>query len=104
VDGIGLEDVWFGGDPAAAWGDPAGGDIAQGPVASAEMQALLMPYRNGPDGLAGTYDDKLVLTIDYCLDPANAAVTYTASRAEGFVPLVTQISLEHMTTTPPPSF
>jgi cysteinyl-tRNA synthetase len=104
VDGIGLEDIWFGGDPAADWGDPAGGDIAQDPVASAEMQSLLTPYRNGPDGLPGTYDDKLVLTIDYCLDPVNAAQVYTDSRALEFVPLVTQISLAHMTETPPPTF
>jgi endo-alpha-1,4-polygalactosaminidase (GH114 family) len=40
--------------------------------------------------------------IDYALNPDNAKKVYEASRAAGFVPLVTQVSLSRMTETPPP--
>jgi endo-alpha-1,4-polygalactosaminidase (GH114 family) len=45
---------------------------------------------------------KPVFTIDYCLDPTHAASVYAEARKHNLVPLVTRVSLDHITTTPPP--
>lgn len=96
IDGIGQEDVWFRGSADAPWGSRKGGDIPN-------------RYRDesSSEGLIGRLKKfqalgKPVFTIDYCLDPANAGRVYEASRREGFVPLVTRVSLSRITETPPP--
>ncbi len=92
VDALAVEDTWFSGTPNAQWDDPAGGDIATDPTVTAGRIADYQIYQN-----AG----KPVFTIDYALNPDNAALAYTESSALGFVPLVTQVSLSDLTTTPP---
>jgi cysteinyl-tRNA synthetase len=97
IDGIGFEDTWFSGKANTRWGKPKGGDIAnryKDESSTARRIEQYQKYRK-----AG----KPVFTIDYCLKPENAKHVYEASRAAGFVPLVTQVSLSRVTETPPPS-
>jgi cysteinyl-tRNA synthetase len=96
IDGIGFEDTWFRGKANTPWGKNAGGDIPNRYKDDSSTDALVRQY--------GKYLhlNKPVFTIDYCLKPANARAVYTVSRAAGFVPLVTQVSLSRLTETPPP--
>jgi cysteinyl-tRNA synthetase len=94
IDGLAAEDVWFSGTPNSPWGDPAGGDIPADPQSTVDSIANFQAFQD-----AG----KPVFTIDYALDSDDADYAYTQSSDLGFVPLVTQISLAQLTTTPPPS-
>jgi len=42
-----------------------------------------------------------VFTIDYCISKRKAKKVYSASRKNGFIPLVTRVSLSKITKTPP---
>lgn len=96
IDGIGFEDTWFRGEANASWGNRKGGDIPNQDKDEYGSERLIAQY--GKYLRAG----RPVFTIDYCLRPANAQRVYAASRAAQFVPLVTQVSLSRLTTTPPP--
>lgn len=97
IDALGVEDTWFGGKANANWGSPAGGDIpnrCKGESSTAALLAQYAKYRAAR---------KPVFTIDYCLKPANAARVYEEAARHNLIPLVTQVSLDHLTTTPPPA-
>ena len=97
IDGIGMEDTWFGGSSSARWGEAKGGDLPNRYAEDASTAGIvnqLQRYRQA--GCA-------VFTVDYCLKPKNARHVYTEARKRGFVPLVTQVSLAGLTTTPPPT-
>ncbi len=93
VDGMAFEDTWYAGTPNAPWGDPAGGDIPTDPSVTAGRIAEYQIFQN-----AG----KPIFTIDYALNDSDVQNAYAQSSALGFVPLVTQVSVEFSTTTPPP--
>jgi len=96
IDGVGFEDTWFSGAADAAWDDPKGGDIANRGKGEDSPAGRLLQYRKFQRaGLA-------VFTIDYCLQPQNAARVYAEAARAGLIPLVTRVSLERLTTTPPP--
>ena len=95
IDGIGFEDTWFSGKANTPWGKPKGGDIPNRSKDESSTPRRIEQYRKYLK--AG----KPVFTIDYCLKPENAAKVYAASRAAGFVPLVTQVSLSRLTETHP---
>jgi len=96
IDGVGFEDTWFSGKADAGWDNPKGGDIPN--------------HYRGSDSTAGRLEQYQkflkagipVFTIDYCLKPENAALVYRAASKAGLIPLVTRVSLERMTATPPP--
>lgn len=96
IDGIGFEDTWFGGKANTPWGKPKGGDIANRYKDESSTARRIEQYKKY---LAA---GKPVFTIDYCLKAENAKRVYEASRAAGFVPLVTQVALSRVTETPPP--
>lgn len=96
VDGVGFEDTWFRGNADAPWESPKGGDIANDSKDDNSTVARLKQYQKFLQ--AGIP----VFTIDYCLKPNNAALVYKAATQAGLVPLVTRVSLERLTTTPPP--
>jgi cysteinyl-tRNA synthetase len=96
IDGIGVEDTWFSGKADTPWGKAAGGDIANRGKAEDSTAGRLAMYQKYLR--AG----KPVFSIDYCLKPENAQRVYAEARKAGLVPLVTQVSLSKMTTTPPP--
>jgi cysteinyl-tRNA synthetase len=97
IDGVGFEDTWFSGKADAGWEDPHGGDIPNKGKNEDSPAGRLKQY--GKYLSAGIP----VFTIDYCLKPENAARVYDAARKAGLIPLVTRVSLERMTTTPPPA-
>jgi cysteinyl-tRNA synthetase len=96
IDGLGVEDTWFSGKANTKWGKPKGGDIANKYKDESSTAARLQQYKKYQQ--AG----KPVFTIDYCLKPENVKHVYEEARKAGLIPLVTQVSLERMTETPPP--
>ncbi len=92
IDGISQEDTWFGGSSGAAWGSASGGDRAASADDTQWTIDQLQKYCAG---------NVPVFTIDYALQTANAQKVYTASRRQGFHPLVSRIALSKPTTTPP---
>ena len=92
IDGISQEDTWFGGSSGAAWGSASGGDRAASADDTQWTIDQLQKYCAG---------NVPVFTIDYALQTANAQKVYTASRGQGFRPLVSRIALSKPTTTPP---
>jgi len=95
IDGIGIEDTWFGGKANANWTSKAAGDIANKAKGEDSTAARLAQYRKFAK--AG----KAVFTIDYCVDETNAAKVYAEAGKAGVVPLVTRVSLDRITQTPP---
>ena len=94
IDAAAFEDSWFRGEADADWNSAEGGDISSN--TADEFNELIDLYRKYQTmGLP-------VLTVDYCLSPQNAAYVYSHSRSLGFIPLVTRVSLSHLTPTPPP--
>ncbi len=96
IDGVAFEDTWFGGTGDAQWGDPQGGDI---PNEDTEEYGTVGRIKQYKKYLAKGIP---VFTCDYCRNRDHAADVYEKARAHGFVPLVTQVALSEMTTTPPP--
>jgi cysteinyl-tRNA synthetase len=86
VDGVCQESVTFGGGAGAAWDDPAAGDAP--PPADAEV-LLADLDRVRAAGVP-------VFTLDYALDPANAALARERSRGRGFVPFVSRAPLDRL--------
>ena len=90
IDAIAQEDIWYAGKADCEWIDARGHDRATPADQTREYIKLLEAYR-----AAG----KPVLTVDYTV--AHAADTYRQSRAAGFIPYCTRVSLSRITTTPP---
>jgi cysteinyl-tRNA synthetase len=94
IDGLGIEDTWYRGSANAPWNSKRAGDLK--PEGDETTAQKIAGYRRYLDrGIP-------VFTIDYCVSRKNAARVYREARAAGLVPLVTRVSLDHMTETPPP--
>jgi cysteinyl-tRNA synthetase len=96
IDGIAFEDTWFRGKADSKWNSATAGDIANKYKDESSTEARIKQYASYQ--AAG----KPVFTVDYCVKPENAAKVYAESSRLGFVPLVTRVSLERLTVTPPP--
>ena len=96
IDGVGFEDTWFRGDADSNWDSPQGGDIAQDGEGDDSTAGRLRQYQKFLQ--AGIP----VFTVDYCLKPENVAHVYDSAAKAGLISLVTRVSLERMTPTPPP--
>jgi cysteinyl-tRNA synthetase len=96
IDGICGEQIWYTGKSDADWNDSSAGDLANRERDENSTPGLIKQYlKYRQAGLP-------VFTIDYCVKPENAARVYRESAAQGFIPLVTRISLSKITATPPP--
>jgi cysteinyl-tRNA synthetase len=94
IDGLAVEDTWFRGAANAAWTSKRAGDLP--PQTEGAPRQKIEGYRRYLDrGLP-------VFTVDYCVSRKNAARVYAQARQAGLVPLVTRVSLDHLTETPPP--
>ncbi|NJM29565.1 MAG: glycoside hydrolase, end-alpha-1,4-polygalactosaminidase [Rhizobiales bacterium] len=94
IDGLGVEDTWHRGSANASWNSKRAGDLKpSGDETTARKIASYLRYLDR--GIP-------VFTIDYCVSKKNAARVYKEAQAAGLVPLVTRVSLDHMTETPPP--
>ena len=96
IDALGVEDTWYSGEADAKWDSKKSGDIPNREHDESSTGARLKQYEKF---LAA---GKPVFTVDYCLNPKNAARVYAEARAHHLIPLVTRVSLDHITTTPPP--
>jgi len=96
IDGLVAEDTWFSGSDDAKWDDPTAGDQPNNDSDEDSTTGLIRQYHKFLD--AGVP----VFTIDYCVKPQNADRVYRESAREGFIPLVTRVSADNVTTTPPP--
>jgi len=96
IDALAVEDTWFMGESDAEWDDVVGGDIPNDDTDEWSTGNLLEQYQ-------GYLESGIpVFTVDYCLDPENADFVYREARQHGLRPLVTRVSLAHLTETPPP--
>jgi cysteinyl-tRNA synthetase, unknown class len=97
VDGVAFEDTWYAGRDDAGWNDADAGDIPNTAPDEDSTPSLVRQYHKYlRAGLP-------VFTIDYCVAAANAARVYRQSADDGFIPLVTRVSVENPTPTPPPN-
>ena len=97
IDAIATEDTWFYGKGDADWDSPDAGDLSGG-----ERQAGDYSTENRIKQSKKYLGFNIpVFTVDYCILKANADETYNNSRKNGFIPLVTRVSLSRITETPP---
>lgn len=97
IDALGVEDTWYSGKANAKWASRFAGDIPNRETGDDSTASRLVQYQKF------IALGKPVFTIDYCVNAANAARVYREAGAHHLVPLVTRVSLDHMTETPPPA-
>ncbi len=97
IDAIATEDTWFYGQGDAEWNSPLAGDLKGGERHSYDYSTANRIAQNKKYLEYGIP----VFTIDYCISPENSALVYSESRKNGFIPLVTRVSLSALTETPP---
>ena len=97
IDALATEDTWFYGEGDAEWDSPEAGDLEGGERHAGEYSTENRITQNKK------YQDHgiPVFTVDYCLSDKNADFVYNESRRNGFIPLVTRVSLSEITETPP---
>ncbi len=97
IDALAVEDTWFYGEGDADWNDANAGDLSGGERHQDEYSTenrILQSKKYLNLGVP-------VFTVDYCISAKNAEDTYQNSRENGFIPLVTRVSLSRITETPP---
>ncbi len=93
IDGLGVEDTWYRGRANAKWTDKGAGDVKpEGSESTSDKIAAYQKFKNR--GLP-------VFTVDYCVSTKNAARVYREARKAKLVPLVTRVSLDRLSVTPP---
>jgi cysteinyl-tRNA synthetase len=97
IDALATEDTWFFGEGDADWHSPNAGDLRGGERHADDYSTANRIIQNKKYLARGIP----VFTVDYCISGQNAAFTYRASRQNGFIPLVTRVSLSEITQTPP---
>jgi len=97
VDALATEDTWFYGEGDAEWDDINSGDLSGGERHMDDYSTSNRIEQNKVYLELGIP----VFTVDYCISEANASQVYQSSRREGFIPLVTRVSLSRLTETPP---
>jgi cysteinyl-tRNA synthetase len=97
IDGIAVEDTWFYGSADADWNSPNAGDLSGGERHADDYSTANRIKQNKKFLKLGLP----VFTVDYCVKKSNAEYVYRQSRVNGFIPLVTRVSLSRITETPP---
>jgi cysteinyl-tRNA synthetase len=97
IDGISTEDTWFYGEGDADWNSPNAGDMTGGERQSGDYSTKNRITQNKKYLNYGIP----VFTVDYCISTDNSDFVYDESRKNGFIPLVTRVSLSKITNTPP---
>ncbi len=97
IDAIATEDTWFFGEGDVDWDDPSAGDLTGGDRHSDDYSTANRIAQNKKYLNVGIP----VFTVDYCISQNNADQVYRDSRSNGFIPLVTRVSLSEITETPP---
>jgi cysteinyl-tRNA synthetase, unknown class len=97
IDGIATEDTWFYGEGDADWEDSGAGDLSGGERHSEGYSTNERIAQNKKHLSLGIP----VFTVDYCIDKDNAEFVYYESWKNGFIPIVTRVSLSDVTETSP---
>lgn len=97
IDGVATEDTWFYGEGDGEWDSSDAGDLTGG-ERHADDYSTASRIAQSKKYLALGLP---VFTVDYCISTSNAAFVYNESRANGFIPIVTRVSLSEITETPP---
>lgn len=97
IDAIATEDTWFYGKGDADWNSPDAGDLDGGERQEDDYSTSNRIAQNKKYLSYGIP----VFTVDYCISSDNADFVYNESRKNGFIPLVTRVSLSGITETPP---
>ena len=100
IDAIATEDTWYYGEGDADWDDKGAGDLHGGErhdEGYSTEERIKQSQKYLQRGIP-------VLTVDYCVSKKHAERVYRVSREQGFVPIVTRVSLSRLTQTPPPEF
>jgi uncharacterized protein (TIGR01370 family) len=97
IDALATEDTWFYGEGDAPWDDSDAGDLKGGERHAEDYSTKNRIAQNKKYLKYGLP----VFTIDYCISKRNAKKVYKKSRENGFIPLVTRVSLSKITETPP---
>jgi len=97
IDAISTEDTWFYGEGDAEWDSPKAGDL-HGEERHEDDYSTENRIKQNKKYLQYGIP---VFTVDYCISKDNANEVYNESRRNGFIPLVTRVSLSQITETPP---
>jgi len=97
IDAISTEDTWYYGEGDAEWNDDNAGDLSGGERHEDEYSTENRIEQNKK---YLEYNIP-VFTVDYCISNRKAKKTYKNSRYNGFIPIVTRVSLSEITETPP---
>ena len=98
IDAIATEDTWFYGEGDGNWDDENAGDLHGDERHEDEFSTENRIKQNKKYLDLGIP----VFTVDYCISQKNADDVYRESRKNGFIPIVTRVSLSKVTETPPP--
>ncbi len=97
IDAISTEDTWFYGEGDAEWDSPKAGGLQEEERHEDDYSTENRIKQNKKYLQYGIP----VFTVDYCISKDNANDVYNESRRNGFIPLVTRVSLSKITETPP---
>jgi len=87
IDAVAHEDLSFRGKATDDWDDPESADVPTDAADSRALEKMLGQFR-----LRGLP----VFTLDYCIDPRNAAAASKRSRDAGFIPCVSRTPLDRL--------
>ena len=96
IDAIATEDTWFYGEGDVEWDEAGSGDLAGGDRHEFDGYSTANRIAQNQKYLAAGVP---VFSVDYCISKANAHDTYINALDEGFVPVVSQVSLSRLTET-----
>ena len=98
IDALATEDTWFYGEGDVPWESPNAGDLTGGERHAGDYSTVNRIAQNQEYLDLGIP----VFSVDYCISESNATQTYINALENGFIPLVTRVSLTNITETPPP--
>lgn len=97
IDALAVEDTWYYGEGDVDWSSSQAGDLEGGDRHDDEYSTenrIKQSKKYLDNGIP-------VFTVDYCISKRKANRTYKKSRKNGFIPLVTRVSLSEITETEP---
>ena len=97
IDALATEDTWYYGEGDADWDSKKAGDLTGGERHDKDYSTKNRIAQNKKYLDLGIP----VFTIDYCISNSKAKKVYKKSRVNGFIPLVSRVSLSDVTETPP---
>lgn len=98
IDALATEDTWFYGEGDVPWESPDAGDLSGGDRHAGDYSTGARIEQSKKYLALGIP----VFTVDYCISETKAEQTYINAYENGFIPLVTRVSLTNITETPPP--